>query len=325
VSEFNHGDSEVPGTRDLHGSEVACINATTFWPLLHVMESAWLEHGPFALWLMDVVRPRVLVELGAHKGFSYLAFCQATKWLGLATACYAVDTWRGDEHAGHYGEDVFAQLNALNDRDYAGFSRLLRCRFDEALPYFADGSIDLLHIDGRHTYDDVRSDFESWKPKLSSRAVVLFHDTNVRERDFGVWRFWAELQVQYPSFEFLHGHGLGVLAVGADIPVGLRPLFEADTDQRSAIAAAYARLGRAVSREFVLDQVFRNLGAANTAINQLQAERQSTQAENANLHAQLNEKQQALQVLRQAFDEQRNIAEQRGGALAMEVKTECAA
>jgi hypothetical protein len=89
--------------------------------------------------------------------------------------------------------------------------------FDDALAYIPDASVDLLHIDGFHTYEAVRHDFESWQHKLSDSAVVLFHDTNVREGDFGVWRLWEELSSQFPRFEFPHGHGLGILAVGHSI------------------------------------------------------------------------------------------------------------
>ena len=75
----------------------------------------------------------------------------------------------------------------------------MRSTFDDALKHFSDGSIDLLHIDGRHFYDDVKHDYESWRPKLSQRAIVVFHDINVRERDFGVFRLWEELRDKYPA------------------------------------------------------------------------------------------------------------------------------
>jgi hypothetical protein len=144
---------------------------------------------------------------------------------GLTSRCYAIDTWRGDDQAGYYGEQVYWDLRRFNDEHYNDFSELLRCTFDEALPYLSDASVDLLHIDGLHTYEAVRHDFENWRPKLSDGAVVLFHDTNVRERDFGVWRLWEELRVQFPSFEFLHGHGLGLLAVGSSVPPGRSALL----------------------------------------------------------------------------------------------------
>lgn len=254
-----------------------CLTAASFWAPRHLIRSAWLEHAPFAFWLIQALRPNTIVELGTHYGFSYLAFCQAVSRLGLATRCYAIDTWEGDEHTGYYGQEVYRQLNAMNEEHYAAFSRLLRIRFDQALVHFPNGEIDLLHIDGRHGYEDVLEDFVSWLPKLSSRAVVLFHDTSVRDRDFGVWKLWQELSVKYPSFEFPHGNGLGVLGVGGNPPDALSPLFGSGPETGATIRAGYARLGAAVTYQSIatnaqsaIDQLRSEVNARGALIDQLQ-------------------------------------------------------
>ncbi|MDH5527967.1 MAG: class I SAM-dependent methyltransferase [Nitrospirota bacterium] len=225
------------------------LTEASFWVPDRLTPSGWLEHAPFAFWLIEAHKPRVLVELGSHTGYSYLAFCQAIQKLGLKTRAHAVDTWQGDEHAGFYGEEVFQELKEYHQPRYAAFSRLIRSTFDDALAEFEDGSIDLLHIDGRHFYEDVKHDFEVWFPKLSGRGIVLFHDTQVRERGFGVFKLWEDVVQKYPHFEFVHGHGLGVLGTGRQLPQLLSQLFAASADEHGAdqVRLSYSRLGGALS------------------------------------------------------------------------------
>jgi O-antigen biosynthesis protein len=221
------------------------LDASSFSPkFLTQRPSAWLGHLPFAAWLIKQTAPKVLVELGTHYGHSYFSFCQSVADSGMLTKCYAVDTWEGDEHAGQYGVDIFAGVSQYNEENYSSFSRLLKMTFDEAASNFADGSVDILHIDGLHTYEAVRHDFETWLPKLSSRAIVVFHDTNVRERNFGVWKFWDELILRYPNnIEFLHSHGLGVLQLNGISGLDTQAWLQTGADDKRNFVKFFSELG----------------------------------------------------------------------------------
>lgn len=189
--------------------------------------STWIGHIPFAFALVSALKPRVIVELGTEWGDSYCAFCQAVAALRLDTRCHALDTWEGDAHGGLYGDEVLETLRAHHDPRYEGFSTLLRSTFDAARPGFADGSVDLLHVDGCHRYEAVAHDVSTWLPVLSERGVLLLHDSAVRDRDCGVWRLVEELRASYPVFEFTHSAGLALVAVGARVPEELLQLCRA--------------------------------------------------------------------------------------------------
>jgi O-antigen biosynthesis protein len=209
--------------------------------------SAWEQHIPFAFLLIELARPRVLVELGAHAGDSYCAFCQAVTRLETDTRCFAIDTWQGDVHSGLYSGDILEDLRWHHDDRYSAFSQLVQATFDDAAARFAGGSIDILHIDGLHTYEAVKHDFENWRPKVSERGLVLFHDTQEKGRDFGVYRLWAEAARDLPSFEFHHGHGLGVLALGDKPPQAVVEFLEDANAHAEDFRRFFHQLGAGVA------------------------------------------------------------------------------
>jgi len=208
------GSQELAGSDDL--AFLSGFLRPAVWPIKCLTPTAWGGHIPFMFCLVAALQPRRYVELGTHNGASFFAACQAAQRASPETQCVAVDLWTGDEHAGHYDETVFnnfSYLLNLHFKDVAGF---IRDSFDAAAEQFAPESIDLLHIDGLHTYEAVKHDFDTWKHRVTRDGVIIFHDVNVHERDFGVWELWDELKTQYPAAEFFHSHGLGVLSLGDD-------------------------------------------------------------------------------------------------------------
>lgn len=235
--------------------------APAFWtPDLPIEESRWWPHVPFAFWLVVATKPRSLVELGTGRGVSYSAFCEAAARVGLDARFCAIDIWSGgtrtdaartgdaltgDGETGFHDESAFASLRAFHDRRYAAFSTLIRSDFEQALPRFTDGSIDLLHIDGMQGYDEARRHFEMWRDKLSPRAVVLLHGTRLSCDGFGVSKLFAELGADAPHFEFPQGDGLGLIGVGAETPDALSALFGLrDEGDIGAVKNRFAFLGQ---------------------------------------------------------------------------------
>ena len=172
----------------------------------------WEGHRDFAYDLLHFVRPARLVELGSQYGCSLFTFCQAVRDFKLNTEINAVDMWSGDIGAEITGEEVYALVQKTAATYYPEVNlHLFQMRFDQALPDFADESIDILHIDGGHTFEDVERDFTTWLPKLKENGIVLFHDV-YSPIDQGSCDHWEKTKKEYDCyFDFTHSCGLGIL------------------------------------------------------------------------------------------------------------------
>ncbi len=71
-----------------------------------------------------------------------------------------------------------------------------------------DKEIDVLFIDGDHTYEGVKKDFEKFEPFVKEGGLILMHD--VTHRHFGVRDYWKE--ITYPKVNLpLNGVGFGIV------------------------------------------------------------------------------------------------------------------
>jgi predicted O-methyltransferase YrrM len=84
----------------------------------------------------------------------------------------------------------------------------------------AGDKLDYLFIDGDHTYEGVKRDFEMYSPLVRSGGMIAFHDIAVhtKEKSCEVDRFWNEIKQRFHHREFVENHkqgwaGIGVLFV----------------------------------------------------------------------------------------------------------------
>ena len=83
--------------------------------------------------------------------------------------------------------------------------------------------LDLIFIDGGHTYEVVSGDMRRFAPLVRPGGLIAFHDISTGASSEDVPRFWAEIRDSYQHDEIIdrangEGMGIGVLRVG-DPPI----------------------------------------------------------------------------------------------------------
>jgi predicted O-methyltransferase YrrM len=93
--------------------------------------------------------------------------------------------------------------------------------FTRAASHLNGKKVDFMFIDGDHTYEGVKQDFETYREFLADNALVMFHDIAPHPNPiYGVDKFWKEVKEHYEHKEFVKdwfegGRGLGLLTYTA--------------------------------------------------------------------------------------------------------------
>jgi predicted O-methyltransferase YrrM len=165
-------------------------------------------------------KPEVVVEIGTASGGTLVAWCA----LAEPGALIASIDLPGGIHGGGY-----AYWRSFVYRRFAQPGQSLRLlRADSHHPSTREAlkeilpprGIDFLFIDGDHTYEGVKADFEMYSPLVRRGGMVALHDIcrHPPEMDCHVDKFWHELQQKYKTSEIIEnvnqgGFGIGVVFV----------------------------------------------------------------------------------------------------------------
>lgn len=173
--------------------------------LILKIKSAWRGHRNLARDLVEHMHPRVIVDLGVDYGFSTLSFACYARDNGIACSVFGIDSFEGDQHAG----DRDTEEEVLTSAKVLGLTnlKLIRGYFSEVAQAW-EKEIDILHIDGLHTYEAVREDYFTWSRFVSDEGIILMHDTCVP--GFGVRQLFDEIML--PKINFKIWNGLGVVS-----------------------------------------------------------------------------------------------------------------
>lgn len=186
--------------------------------ILETIPTGWKDHITFAQWIVKRKNPEVIVDLGVDWGYS--TFCFALPKIGTV---YGIDSFEGDDHAGirntyNYVLDRQRELKLENISFIKGY-------FDEVAKNW-NKPIDILHIDGFHTYQAVKHDYKTWSKFVKDDGIILLHDTLVTDHPFGIKKFFSEIELPKTNFEFCHG--LGVVSKDSSLIEEIKKTFNLD-------------------------------------------------------------------------------------------------
>lgn len=129
----------------------------------------WVEEGPYLKKVaQNVPDNSTIVEIGTAQGGSAYIFAHATCGRGVAIHSFDISPSK-EAYENLRGLDV--QIHPCASVEGAG-----------QWPTTCGNQVDLLFIDGSHTFLDVYRDFQSWMPYMRQGSLILFHDFDPLER-----------------------------------------------------------------------------------------------------------------------------------------------
>ena len=169
------------------------------------------------------IEPHNVLEIGCKLGGTFNILCELStgKKISVDLPGGIHGGWMMKGHP--YMGDVFMDRNSFFNMRYPDVSMITgnsheTDTLNQVEDALAGEQVDLLFIDGDHTYEGVKQDYEDYKQFVKPGGWIAFHDINDtehhREIDVYVGKLWNELEGNKIEFNVnKHWAGIGVIQV----------------------------------------------------------------------------------------------------------------
>jgi predicted O-methyltransferase YrrM len=161
------------------------------------------------------LNPLRVLEIGTAKGGTLFLWTQLAQWNATIVSI--------DLPHGNFGGGYTRRRGLLYRRFAAKTQKLHLLRLDSHAEstlrkieqLFAGSQIDLLFIDGDHTFEGVKRDWELYSSLVRSGGITVFHDVAANYDDTQVKRLWDSIKGGFRNREYVANpggkYGIGVL------------------------------------------------------------------------------------------------------------------
>lgn len=162
--------------------------------------------------------PKTIMEIGTHRGGTLWVWSRIAD---QAEQIISLDLRFGEFGGGYHPNRQRLYRSFVADRPKTEMTLMQmdshqQETLNNVLALLNGRPVDFLFIDGDHTYEGVKRDFELYSPLVSEGGIVAFHDLIPRDGNYGVHLLWRELKPKFRHFEFIDkpdqkSMGIGVL------------------------------------------------------------------------------------------------------------------
>jgi len=168
-------------------------------------------------------KPKVIMEIGTARGGTLFLLSKIAEPNATLISIDLPNGEFGGEFYPEWKQPIYQSFPPKKQKMHLlrSNSHSSKC-FEKVRSILRNRKIDFLFIDGDHSYNGIKKDFQMYKKLVSNNGLIALHDINEENSlNVKVSKFWNQIKSRHENFEIVSnqkGKGFGI---GFVVPLGL--------------------------------------------------------------------------------------------------------